>query len=348
MSIRKELFGTLNDGTSIYKYWLENKNGMKASVINYGAILVNLMVPDVKGDVKDVVLGYDSLDDYEDNGCFFGAVIGPNANRIGGASFKIDGVEYDVDTNDGPNNLHSHMDDGYHKMVWNVDTTENSVIFSINDVDGNMGFPGNKKISVAYSLSDDNELQLTYQGSSDKNTIINLTNHTYFNLDGHDSGEMLDHTLMLNASAYTPIVPGAIPTGEIASVASTPFDFLTAKAIRRDIEMDNEQLKLTGGFDHNWVIDNADGTLKKIATVASDKTGRKMDVFTTLPGVQFYAGNAIKEHTGKGGAKYGKRTGLCLETQYYPDSINKPNFPSCVFGPDRIYVSTTIYKFSAE
>ena len=348
MSVKKELFGTLDNGKEVYKYWLENKNGMKASVINYGAILVNLLVPDSKGEAKDVVLGYDTLEEYEDNDCFFGAVIGPNANRIGNASFEIDGVKYNVDVNDGPNNLHSHMDDGYHKMVWDVDSNENSVTFTLFDKDGNMGFPGNKKISVTYLLSDDNELQLTYQGCSDKNTIINLTNHSYFNLDGHDAGEMLDHKLILNASAYTPIVKGAIPTGEIASVLSTPFDFLNGKVIRDDIDTDNEQLGLTGGFDHNWVIDNADGTLKKIATVSSAKSGRCMDVFSTLPGVQFYAGNAIREQKGKDGVVYRRRNGLCLETQYYPDSINKANFPSCVFGPDRIYVSTTIYKFYSE
>ena len=343
--VTKELFGKTVDGTEIYKYWIENKKGMKAAVINYGAILVNLLVPDSEGNVDDVVLGYGSLEDYFENGSFFGATVGPNANRIGGASFELDGVRYQLDVNDGVNNLHSHVKEGYHKRVWDAEEGEDQVRFSLKDQDGSMGFPGNKEIQVTYTLTDENALEIHYQGSSDQNTIINMTNHTYFNLAGHGKGTIHDHVLTLNASHYTPIVPGAIPTGEIASVAGTPFDFMTEKRIGEEIGADNEQLKMTGGYDHNWVLDGADGKIRKFADVKEPESGRCMEVFTDLPGVQFYAGNSITPQTGKEDVEYGPRSGFCLETQYYPDTANKPQFPSCVFGPERKYDTTTVYKF---
>lgn len=344
--MRKELFGTTKDGKEIYRYWLENSKGMKAGVINFGAILVNLFVPDEKGNVDDVVLGYDELEPYFVNGSFFGATVGPNANRIGGACFELDGKRYQLDNNDGGNNLHSHMEQGYHKRVWEAEEGNESVTFSIKDADGSMGFPGNKEVSVTYTLTEENELKIHYQAESDQNTIINMTNHTYFNLAGHGNGKIYDHVLKLDASCYTPIVKGAIPTGEIISVEGTPFDFTEGKAIGEEIEADNEQLKLTRGYDHNWVIDGADGTIRKFADVTEPVSGRHMEAFTDLPGVQFYAGNSITDQTGKENAEYGFRSGLCLETQYYPDTANKTQFPSSVFGPDRKYDSTTIYKFS--
>lgn len=343
--MRKELFGKTSEGKEVYRYWIENSKGMKAGVINFGAILVNLIVPDQNGKVDDVVLGYDTLEPYLTNGSFFGATVGPNANRIGGAAFELDGVRYQLDVNDGVNNLHSHMEKGYHKWLWNVSEDKDSVVFSIEDEDGNMGFPGNKKISVTYTVTEDNELKIHYQAGSDKNTIINMTNHSYFNLAGHGSGKIYDHVLTLNASSYTPIVPGAIPTGEIADVAGTPFDFRSGKRVGQEIDADNEQLKMTKGYDHNWVIDGADGSLRKFASVTEPVSGRTMEAYTDLPGVQFYAGNSISEHVGKDGVTYGARSGLCLETQYYPDTANKPQFPSAVFGPDRKYNSVTIYKF---
>lgn len=343
--MKKELFGTTKDGKEIYRYWLENSKGMKAGVINYGAILVNLFVPDASGNVEDVVLGYDSLEEYLVNGSFFGATVGPSANRIAGAAFEIDGVKYQLDVNDGVNNLHSHIEQGYHKKVWNSQEGNESVTFLLEDPDGSMGFPGNKKIQVTYAVTEDNELSIHYVGESDKNTIINMTNHTYFNLAGHKNGKVYDHILTLNGACYTPIVPGAIPTGEIVEVTGTPFDFTTAKRVGDEIEADNEQLKMTGGYDHNWVIDDADGTVKKFATVKDPVSGRTMEAYTDLPGVQFYAGNSISKHTGKDNAQYEKRSGLCLETQYYPDTANKPQFPSAVFGPSRKYDTTTVYKF---
>lgn len=345
MGVVKEKFGVTKDGKDVYAFTMSNANGLSAKVINYGAILVSLMVPDKNGNVDDVVLGFDSLEKYFDNGSFFGATIGPSANRIGGACFEIDGRTYHIDDNDGGNNLHSHRDEGYHKRVWDAEEGVNSVKFTLEGKDGEMGFPGNKKVSVTYSLSDDNALKLSYHVSSDQNTIINMTNHTYFNLAGHNAGKIEDHLLRLNASHYTPTFAGSIPTGEIAPVAGTPFDFTTKKPIGRDINADSEQLKIGQGFDHNFVIDDADGTVREIAEAEDPGSGRKMKVFSSLPGVQFYAGNCIAEETGKENAVYGSRMGFCLETQYYPDTIHHSNFPSAVFGPGKDYESVTIYQF---
>ncbi len=345
MSITKQSFGKTKDGKEVTLYTLENKNGVKAEVTDFGAILVRLFVPDKNGDAKDVVLGFDTVAGYEKNGSFFGATIGPSANRIANASFEIDGVTYNVDVNDGVNNLHSHMEDGYHKMIWVAKEGDNAVTFTVKDSDGYMGFPGNKELSLTYSLDDENRLTLHYHGTSDKNTIMNPTNHTYFNLEGHNNGNIEEHELQLMASCYTPVVAGAIPTGEIAPVKGTVMDFTASKVIGKEIREKFEQLLLTKGYDHNWVVDDCTGELKKIATVKAPKSGIVMDTFTTLPGVQFYAGNCIAPEAGKAGANYDARSGLCLETQYYPDTIHHENFPSCVFGPERVYDSVTVYQF---
>lgn len=344
--MKRELFGKTTDGKEVYKYWIENSKGMKAGVINYGAILVNLFAPDKNGNMDDVVLGYDTLEEYVENGNFFGATVGPNANRIGGAGFDLDGVHYQLEVNDGANNLHSHLTEGYHTRVWEAKEEQGSVTFFLEDADGNMGFPGNKKVWVTYTLTEDNELKIHYRAQSDKNTIINMTNHSYFNLEGHDKGTIYDHILKLEASHYTPIVMGAIPTGEIAAVEGTPFDFTKGKRVGEEIDADNEQLKMTNGYDHNWVIDGADGSLRKFADLTEPVSGRHMEAFTDLPGVQIYAGNGMSRQKAKGNSSYDFRGGICLETQYYPDTANKPEFPSAVYGPDREYDSTTIYKFS--
>ena len=345
MSITKRNFGTDQRGREVTLYTLENANGMKAEVTDLGAILVNLYVPDKDGRLEDVVLGFDSAAGYLKNGSFFGATIGPSANRIGGASFTIDGTTYQVDANDGPNNLHSHMEKGYHKQLWDAQVGENSVTFTITDTDGNMGFPGNKVLQVTYTLDEENGLALHYHGTSDKKTILNPTNHTYFNLNGHKSGNIEGHELQLFASHYTPVVEGAIPTGEIAAVAGTVMDFTSPKTVGKEIRSDFPQLLLTQGYDHNWVVDGWDGELRKIAVLTAPESGRRMVTYSTLPGVQFYAGNCISPEPGKDGAFYDKRSGLCLETQYYPDSIHRPQFPSCVFGEGREYDATTIYRF---
>ena len=345
MGVVKEKFGVTKEGREIYAFTLSNANGVRARVINYGAVLVNLFVPDKDGNAEDVVLGFDTLEGYYDNGSFFGATIGPNANRIGDACFEIAGKTYQIDVNDGKNNLHSHREEGYHKQVWDAEEGTDSVTFTLEGTDGAMGFPGNKKVVMTYSLSEDNALQLKYHASSDADTVINLTNHTYFNLAGHKAGKIEDHLLRINASHYTPTDAGSIPTGEIAPVAGTPMDFTQAKPIGRDINADFEQLKLAQGFDHNFVLDGEAGTVREIAEVQDPKSGRKMQVLTDLPGVQFYAGNCIKEEMGKENFLYGPRMGLCLETQYYPDKIHHPEFPSAVFGPGRDYDSVTVYKF---
>ncbi len=345
MQIVKEKFGTTKCGKDVYAYTLSNAGGMQAKIINFGANLISLLVPDQNGNLEDVVLGYDKLEDYYGNGSFFGATVGPSANRIAGACFEIDGQSYQIDANDGENNLHSHIEEGYHKRVWDVTETENGLVLSLDGKDGEMGFPGNKKVTVTFSLSDDNALKLSYHVTADANTIVNMTNHTYFNLAGHKAGRIEDHLLKINASHYTPVVPGAIPTGKIASVEGTPMDFTKMKPIGQDINVDCEQLKIGQGYDHNFVIDGADGTLREIAEAEDPKSGRKMKVFTDLPGVQFYAGNCIAEETGKENTAYGPRKGFCLETQFYPDNIHHPNFPQSVFGPGKDYDSVTIYQF---
>ncbi len=345
MGVEVKSFGKSPEGKELYLYSIKNSKGMQVDLTNVGAVIVRLFVPDKAGNVEDVVLGFDKGEEYFKNGSFFGAVVGPSANRIGGASFEIDGKKYQLAINDGPNNLHSDYAMGYHKQVWSATAADNSVTFSLEDSDGNMGFPGNKKVEVTYSLDEENALTLHYHGTSDKKTVLNPTNHTYFNLDGHGSGNIEGHELCLQASHYTTIVPGAIPTGEIAPVTGTIMDFTTAKAVGKDIREDFGQIKMTGGYDHNWVIDGWDGTLRQFATVKAEKSGRVMKAYTTLPGVQFYAGNAIGPITGKAGVAYGKRQGLCLETQYFPDSIHQPAFPSCIFGGDKEYDSVTVYKF---
>lgn len=348
MAVTKSVFGKSPEGKEISLYTLSNSKGMKAEVTDLGAVLVRVLVPDASGKVDDLVLGFDHAESYYGNDSFFGTVIGPCANRTGGAEYTLDGVTYRLDKNDGANNLHSHKNLGFHKRLWNAQTGENSVTFSLEDTDGNLGFPGNKKVSVTYSLSEENELKLHYHASSDKKTILNLTNHSYFNLDGQDAGNIEDHELWLGASRFTVVAPGAIPTGENRAVAGTPMDFTQPKKIGRDIREDYEQLVLTGGYDHNYVIDGWDGTLRHIATVKGSKSGRCMKVFTTLPGVQFYAGNFINTQQGKGGVTYGKRCGFALETQYFPDTIHHENFPSYVFGGENgDYDSVTVYQFEA-
>lgn len=349
MAVTKSVFGKSPEGKEISLYILSNGKGMKAEVTNLGAILVRVLVPDAAGRVDDLVLGFDNGESYYGNDSFFGTVIGPCANRTGGAEYTLDGVTYQLDKNDGANNLHTHKQLGFHKRLWDAEMGENSVTFSLEDEDGHLGFPGNKKVSVTYSLSAENELTLHYHAVSDKKTIINLTNHSYFNLDGHGAGSIEEHELWLGASHFTPVVPGSIPTGEIRAVAGTPMDFTQPKKIGRDIREDYEQLLLTGGYDHNFVIDgwNDDSTLRHIATVKGPKSGRVMKAYTTLPGVQFYAGNFIDAQQGKGGVTYGNRSGFALETQYFPDTIHHENFPSYVFGGEngREYDSVTVYKF---
>lgn len=341
--MEKILFGKAPCGREVYLYTLENENGMKAQVMNYGAILVRLLAPDKNGEAADVCLGYDRLEDYFENGCFFGTTIGPNGNRIADAEFEVDGVTYKLDVNDGVNNLHSHKQEGFHKKVWEAKEDGNSVVFYLESPDGEMGFPGKKEISVTYSLTSENELKIDYFGTSDKKTILNMTNHSYFNLAG--KGNIENHILWLKASNYTPVREGLIPTGEIAPVAGTPMDFTKAKRVGQDIDSDFDQLVMGGGYDHNFVLDDWNRKLQLFATLEEPESGRRMEAYTDLPGVQFYAGNFITEHKGKAGVLYSARSGMCLETQNFPNAANEPAFPSPFYGPDRDYHTTTVYKF---
>ena len=343
--MQKRSFGITKDGKEVFLFSLENKNGVKVEVTNFGANLVNVFVPGKDGKVEDVVLGFDDVAGYEVNPSFFGSVIAPSANRIAGASFELNGETYTLKKNNGENNLHSDEELGAHKRVWDVTENEDSVTFTLKNEDGELGFPGNKEFKVTYSLDDENGLKIAYEASSDKDTIINPTNHSYFNLKGHKEGTIEDHKITLFASNYTPADPASIPYGDIVSVEGTPMDLREELVIGEKIDSDFDQLNFAVGYDHNWVTDNCNGEVRKIAIVKAPGDVRTMEVYTDLPGVQFYAGNFIDPQSGKDGATYGKRSGLCLETQCYPDSIHKPNFPSVVYGPTKSYKSTTVYKF---
>ena len=345
MAITTKSFGKTPDGTEVSLYTIQNDNGFTAEVTDLGAILVRLFVPDKAGQTADVVLGYDSAEEYIKKGGFYGATVGPSANRIDNASFIIDGVKYQLAVNDGTNNLHSDAHKGYHRRMWNAQLKDSSVVFTIEDADGSMGFPGNKKVQVTYTVTDDNELRIDYDVTSDRKTVINMTNHSFFNLTGHGSGNIEAHKLYIHASKYTPVFERLIPTGELADVSGTPFDFRTMKTVGDDIDADDVQLGYGQGYDHNYVLDDFDGTLKKAASVEDPASGRKMDVYTDQPGLQFYAGNCIAPETGKGGAAYDKRSGLCLETQCFPNSVNQPGFQDVIYGPDRPDRTTTVYRF---
>lgn len=345
MSVTVKSFGTCLDGGEISLYTITNKRGMQVSVANIGAALVKVMVPDREGRLADVVLGFDKGEDYLKNPCFMGTVVGPSANRIAGGCFSLEGKDYELDVNDGENNLHSHREKGWHKRLWEAVPDGSSVTFTLKDGDGSMGFPGEKQVSVTYLLDEENALTIHYHGSSDCRTIFNPTNHSYFNLEGHNAGSIADHELWLGASRYTPTGAGSIPTGELADVKGTPMDFTVGKKVGAEIDADFPQLKLAGGYDHNWVIDCWDGTLRHFATLKAPVSGRIMEAYTTLPGVQFYAGNYIEEQVGKDGALYDYRCALCLETQYFPDSVHNPRFPSCIFGKGDDYDSVTVFRF---
>ncbi len=344
MSMTTETFGTTKDGEKVTKYTITNKNGLTVSALDYGAIISNLVVPDKNGRMDDIVLGFDDVAGYEVNGCFFGSFIGRHGNRIGDAKFELNGQTYELEKNDGKNNLHGGTP-GYHKVMYQASTTENSVTFTRISPDMEQGYPGNLDISVTYTLTDENELKIDYKMKSDKDTLCNPTNHSYFNLKGHNGGTITDHQLYIKANGFTETSDDLIPNGTIVDVTGTPMDFRTKKAISRDIEEDYEPLKVAGGYDHNFVLDKAEGKLEKAAEVSEETTGRTMEIYTDLPGMQLYSGNFIVKEEGKGGSVYTKRTGVCFETQYFPNSINIPQFPSCVLKAGEDFASTTIYKF---
>lgn len=344
--MKTTIFGQTKEGKNVTEYTIENKNGMSISLLDFGAILHTIKVPSASKGVADVALACPDMEVYSVNGTYLGSTIAPNANRIGKAKLTIDGTEYTMEVNDGPNNLHTSFEFGMNKMLWDAETTDCSVKFTAKLADGTYGLPGNRVLTVTYTLTDDNEIKIDYTGTSDKNTIINMTNHTYFNLKGAGEGDILDHELWLGCSSFTMPDNGGIPTGEITPVAGTPLDFTTMKPIRRDNDITNPIMALVNGYDHNYCIDGWDGTLRKVAEVKESESGRSMEVFTDLPGIQFYSGNYVADNAGKEGKTYQKNYGLCLETQYYPDHINHAEFPQAVFGPGKDCKTTTIYKFS--
>lgn len=352
MEIEKHTFGKTADGTPVEIYTLTNANGLKAKITNYGGIVVSLLVPDRDGKPGDVVLGYETLEEYIENNPYFGTLVGRYGNRIARGKFTLEGIEYTLAQNDGENHLHGGPK-GFDKVVWKADAfrSKNSVGLKLTYLskDGEEGYPGNLSVTVVYTLTNDNELKIEYTAVTDKVTIVNLTHHGYFNLAGAGLGDILGHELMIKADRFTPVDKGLIPTGELRSVKGTPMDFTRAVAIGARIDQAAEQLVLGGGYDHNWVLNNGDGSLALAAKVYEPTTGRVMEVYTTEPGIQFYSGNFLDGSiTGKGGKVYGYRYGFCLETQHFPDSPNKPDFPSTVLKPGETYTTTTIYTFSVK
>ena len=347
-----EIFGRLPDGTEISLITLTNAGGIEVRAMTYGGIILSLEVPDRNGVPGDVVLGYDSLEEYLEETPYFGAIIGRYGNRVGGAGFELDGVRYALAPNDGPNHLHGGVA-GFDKVVWGAEPfrTEEGVgvVFSRTSPDGEEGYPGNLDVRVTYTLTDDDELVFDYLATTDAPTPVNLTQHTYFNLAGDGSGDILGHRLLLNASQITPVDQGLIPTGELVSVEGTPFDFRTPREIGVGIGADHPQIAFGGGYDHNWVLDRegvAPGHLALAARVEEPGSGRVMEVLTTEPGLQFYSGNFLDGSiVGKGGVAYRHRFGFCLETQHFPDSPNEPGFPSTILRPGEEYRSRTTYRF---
>jgi aldose 1-epimerase len=349
MAIEKKLFGTMPNGEEVFIYTLKNSKGMTAEISTYGGTIVSIMVPDKTGKFQDVMLGYDTLDGYLKGTKFYGALIGRFGNRIQYGKFTLNGKEYQLAQNDGENHLHGGPK-GFDKVVWNAQVVEgetNNLELSYLSPDGEEGYPGNLTVKVNYVLTEDNALEINYSATTDADTILNLTNHAYFNLSGHSSGDVLKQKLMLNADKFTVNDKYSIPTGEIKEVAGTPMDFRTLTPIGTNIASDYEQIVFGNGFDHNWVLNTNGSASTKAAQAIAEDTGIVMDVYTTTPGVQFYSGNFIDgAETGKENTVYQIRNGFCLETQFFPNSINCSNFASPILKTGEEYKHKTIYKFS--
>lgn len=349
--IEKNEFGITKEGTKVDRYTLTNTKGMRVQVITYGGIITSIEVPDRNGKFQDVVLGFDNLIEYEENNPYFGAIIGRFGNRIADGKFNLDGTEYSLTQNDGKNNLHGGKK-GFDKVVWNSESEivngEAVLRLSYLSPDMEEGFPGNLSVEVTYTLTNENELKVDYNATTDKTTIVNLTQHSYFNLSGSD--DILTHDLFINADKYLPVDETLIPLGEIKDVEGTPFDFRTFKPIGLDINADNEQLRLGLGYDHCWIINDKDYGLRTAAILSESTTGRTLEIITDQPAIQFYSGNFLNgTHPIKNSDSYYRhRSGLCLETQHYPDSPNQETFPSVVLKPGETYKSLTIFYFSSE
>lgn len=348
--IEKRSFGKMPDGTAVDIYTLTNDKGVEARITNYGAILVSMKAPDRRGNLGDVVLGYDTLEGYLNDRSHLGSTVGRFANRIGKGKFTLGGVEYDLVKNNGENHLHGGTK-GFDRVVWQakeVGGGNDGVGLQLNYVskDGEENYPGNMSVTVVYTLTNNNELKIDYAATTDKETIVNLTNHSYFNLAG--TGDILNHEMMINADRFTPTDKGSIPTGEIRSVKGTPLDFTQPTRIGARIDDSYEQIVLGKGYDHNWVLNKKDSSLTLAARVYEPTSGRVLEVSTTEPGVQFYSGNFLTGVKGKGGRAHERRHAFCLETQHFPDSPNKPNFPTTVLKPGAKYTQTTVFKFSVK
>lgn len=344
--ITSEPFGSFK-GKEVFLYTLNNGNGNTLKLTNFGATIVYIEVPDRDGKKENVTFGYETLDGYINGDPYFGSVVGRYANRIREGKFTLDGVEYSLALNNGPNTLHGGPG-GWHSVVWDAEILKetNAVKFTYHSPDMEEGYPGNMHVEVVYTWTDDNEIVMDYTVTTDKKSVINITNHAYFNLHGAGTGDILDHQLTINASAFTPVDATLIPTGEIRPVAGTAFDFTSPRLIGERINDQDEQLILGGGYDHNFVLDKAGAVA---ATVYEPVSGRVLEVITDLPGVQFYCGNFLDgTQTGHGGKVYQYRSGLCLETQFFPDSPNKPEFPSAVIEPGDVFKTKTVYKFSVK
>jgi len=347
MSIEETAYGKMPDGREAHLYTLTNSGGMRVRLTDYGAITVSVEVPDKDGRLNDVTLGYDTLEGWLGSTSYFGATVGRYANRIAKGKFKLDGATYTLATNDGENHLHGGVK-GFDKCLWDAETVETEtgvgVRFTRTSPDGEEGYPGNLKVTALYTLTNDNEFKVEFTATTDKPTIVNLAHHTYWNLRGPANGDILGHELMLNADRYTPVDAGLSPTGELAPVAGTPMDFTTAKPIGKEIA------QVEGGYDHNFVLNGYEpGKVRLAARVTEPTTGRVMEIRTDQPGIQFYSGNFLDGSvTGKGDVKYQKHDGFCLETQHYPDSPNKPDWPSVVLRPGETYRHVMIHTFSTK
>ena len=352
LKIEKKEFGTTEDNVTVYQFVLSNKNGMEISVINYGGIITSLKAKDRNGKYQDIVLGFNSLPPYEDENPYFGALIGRYGNRIANGNFKLDGQSYKLDINNPPNHLHGGLK-GFHKVVWNPKEIINdrNVSLELTYLSKHMeeGYPGNLDVKVTYTLNNKDELSVFYEAETDKKTIINLTQHSYFNLSGNFSNDILDHEIRINADSFLPVDETLIPTGEIRSVLGSPFDFRKSKLIGQDIDTNNKQIEFGKGYDHCWVINNKNNGLRSVASAYHYESGRVLDVYSDLPGLQFYSGNFLDGTLkSKKVGYYELRSGFCLETQHYPDSPNQENFPSVILKPGEVYKSNTVFKFSVK
>ncbi|MDH7911707.1 aldose epimerase family protein [Winogradskyella sp. SYSU M77433] len=352
LAITKSEFGKTEDSTTIEQYTLKNANGVEMDVITYGGRITSLKVPNKDGKLENVVLGFDNIEDYQKDNPFFGALIGRYGNRIAKGKFTLNGEEFTLATNDGSNHLHGGVN-GFDRVVWTatpVEGTEDSTLkLTYTSKDGEEGYPGNLEVTVTYTLTKDNAVEVTYEATTDKATVVNLTQHAYFNLTGDFSKDILNHDVVINADAFLPVDETLIPTGEIRKVEGTPFNFNSSKKIGEEINADNEQLKRGKGYDHCWVLNGEKGDMRFVASAYDETSGRFMEIFTEEPAIQFYTGNFLDGTLPMvNGGTYAHRTGFCLETQHYPDSPNQDNFPSTVLNPGNTYKTKTTFKFSTK